>query len=151
MITNHPIIQKSGDQTGDRTDVAEQDPKAGYGLGTGPHVEVGMPEIVLKGSDTVVVVDEEDRELVSQWEWEAVVGPNGTHAAARIGGRQVLMDEVVIWAALVQGAAVRPDGTLTGDRPHPVSPAHLRRKLEAVLRRRSLDEKIRELVEERNA
>jgi hypothetical protein len=109
-----------------------------------------MPEIALKGSDTVVVVDEEDRELVSQWQWEAVASPNGTHAATRIGGRQVRMEEVVIWAALVQGAAVRPDGTLTDDRPYPLSPAQLRRKLEAVLRRRPLDEEIREMVEERN-
>jgi hypothetical protein len=109
-----------------------------------------MPEIALKGSDTVVVVDEEDRDLVSQWEWEAVAGPNGTQAATRIGGRQVRMEEVVIWAALVQGVAVRPDGTLTADRPHPRSPAQLRRKLEAVLRRRALGEEIREMVQGQN-
>jgi hypothetical protein len=81
---------------------------------------------------------------------EAVAGPNGPHAAARIGGRQVLIDEVVIWAALFQGAAVRPDGTPTDDRTHPLSPAQLRRKLEAVLRRRPLDEEIREMVQGQN-
>jgi hypothetical protein len=79
-----------------------------------------------------------------------VAGPNSTHAPTRIGGRQVLMEEVVIWAALVQGAAVRPDGTLTSDRTHPLSPAHLRRKLEAVLRGRALAEEICEMVQGQN-
>jgi len=69
-----------------------------------------MAEKPLKGSAKVVLVDDDEREFVLQWEWKAVSGLKGTHAAAWIGGRQVLMDEAVIWAALVQGAGVRPTG-----------------------------------------
>jgi hypothetical protein len=104
-------------------------------------------EIQLIGSNTPAIVDDHNREFISQWTWHAIERKGNIHAAARIAGRNVLMEEVVFWAALVQGAKIDPDGSLT-KRTFRLEPATLRAKLEAVLRRRSLGEELGVLMEE---
>ena len=93
-----------------------------------------MRKIPVKGSRKPAIVDDEDFELVSQWEWHVVSGPHGAHAATWVSGREVLMEHLIIWAALLQGAEVQPDGTVSHRVRHRVTADVSKERLETIAR-----------------
>jgi hypothetical protein len=109
----------------------------------------GVPmtaQIPVVGSSRPALIDQDNYDFISKWLWLAVQGRNGTHAAAIIAGHPVLMEEVVMWAALAQGDVLDRDGGLMGHRPQKMTPAELRQGLEAVLQKRPMAIELNDMI-----
>jgi hypothetical protein len=102
--------------------------------------------ISVAGSVRPALVEAPDAEIVSAYQWFAVRGPRGVHAAAEIAGHTVLMEELVFWTALVQGVPLSRDGCLCGDAARPLSNDELKIQLESTLRASTLAREIHRLL-----
>ena len=98
--------------------------------------------IRVTGSEKPALVSNHNYEIVARFQWHAVAGPGGTHAATEIVGQEVLMEDLIFWAALEQGDQLTATGQLAGLRPQPLSAAAVQQRLEERLRETAMKDEL---------
>jgi hypothetical protein len=69
-----------------------------------------------------------------------------TSAVTYIAGKEVLMEEFILWNALMEGDCITADGRLAGVRTRPLSSKQLNAELERALQTRSMPEELQRLL-----
>ena len=115
------------------------------------HFRHKSAKIPVEGSDKPAVVDADNFEFLDHFRWTAALQDGHIHAAAEIQGQRVLMEDLVLWVALIQGQGLTATGLLKGKRPRHLSPEELRKALEAALARQTMQQALQEEVDKARA